>query len=69
MLASGSTYLRFLLGPLLGLLLGLAAMASHSATINFEKLPDNFRPGRQSPVADKLRFPRWQDGAELWFRH
>ena len=59
MLASGSTYLRFLLGPLLGLLLGLAAMASHSATINFEKLPDNSDP------VDNLQLPInyvFQDG-------
>ena len=59
MLASGSTYLRFLLGPLLGLLLGLAAMASHSATINFEKLPDNSDP------VDDLQLPInyvFQDG-------
>ena len=59
MLASGSTYLRFLLGPLLGLLLGLAAMASHSATINFEKLPTNSDP------VDNLQLPInyvFQDG-------
>ena len=59
MLASGSTYLRFLLGPLLGLLLGLAAMASHSATINFELLPDSSDP------VDDLHLPInyvFQDG-------
>ena len=59
MLASGSTYLRFLLGPSLGLLLGLAAMASHSATINFELLPDNSDP------VDNLQLPInyvFQDG-------
>ena len=59
MLASGSTYLRSLLGPLLGLLLGLAAMASHSATINFELLPDSSDP------VDDLHLPItyvFQDG-------
>ena len=59
MLAFGSTYLRFLLGPSLGLLLGLAAMASHSATINFELLPDSSDP------VDDLHLPInyvFQDG-------
>ena len=57
--ASVSTYLRFLLGPFMGLLLGLAAMASHSATINFELLPDNSGP------VDDLHLPLdyvFQDG-------
>ena len=57
--ASVSTYLRFLLGPFMGLLLGLAAMASHSATINFELLPDNSDP------VDDLHLPLdyvFQDG-------
>ena len=57
--ASVSTYLRFLLGPFMGLLLGLAAMASHSATINFELLPDSSAP------VDDLHLPLdyvFQDG-------
>ena len=56
---SGSTPLRFLLIPSIALLLGLAPMASHSATINFEKLPDNSDP------VDDLQLPInyvFQDG-------
>jgi hypothetical protein len=56
---SGSTHLRFLVAPLIGLLMGLAAMASYSATINFEKLPDNSDP------VDNLQLPIsyvFQDG-------
>ena len=59
MLASGSTYLRFLLGPLLGLLFGASCHGKSLATINFEKLPDNSDP------VDDLHLPInyvFQDG-------